>query len=479
VRRCPRAAWACAIVAVLNGACWSLITPPLQGIDEPDHLAYVQQLAETGHRPQASSLIRWSSAETAAVIGLHQQLTRFKPQAPAIASLAEQRTLEGDLALRFPAGGAVNAGTAASEPPLYYAVATIPYTLGASGGVLVRAQLVRLLSALMAGLGVLMSFLFLRETLPSTPWAWTVGALGVALLPLLGLIAGAVNPESMLVAVSASLFFLLARAFRRGLTTRTAVAIGSVTLIGFITKLNFIGLAPGLLLALIVLTIRAGRASGRVRLAPAAIAAAIGFGPPALYVLAHLLANGSAGGPHGLGTLAGGPLLDELSYVWQFYLPRLPGMHDYFPGILTTRDLWFKGLVGRFGWDDTFFPGWVYDVALVPAAVLALLCLRSLSAQRLALRAHASELAVYATMALGLLLLVGAGSYLSDNAPGGGPFWQPRYFLPLLPLLALALALAARGAGRRLGPAMGICIVVLMFSQDIFGQLQTIARYYG
>ncbi|HXC23770.1 MAG TPA: hypothetical protein VNU28_04225, partial [Solirubrobacteraceae bacterium] len=42
--RIPRAAWVCALIAFLNAACWSLVTPPFQVTDEPDHVAYVQEL---------------------------------------------------------------------------------------------------------------------------------------------------------------------------------------------------------------------------------------------------------------------------------------------------------------------------------------------------------------------------------------------------------------------------------------------------
>ena len=48
----------------------------------------------------------------------------------------------------------------------------------------------RLLSALMAGVTALFTFLFVREALPGAPWAWTVGGLGAALAPLLGFISG-------------------------------------------------------------------------------------------------------------------------------------------------------------------------------------------------------------------------------------------------------------------------------------------------
>ena len=59
------------------------------------------------------------------------------------------------------------------------------------------------------------------------------------------------------------------------------------------------------------------------------------------------------------------------------------------------------------------------------------------------------------------------------------PTARPRYLLPLLPLLGGALALAARGAGRRWGPAAGALIVVLFLAHDIFSQLHVISRFYG
>ena len=44
--------------------------------------------------------------------------------------------------------------------------------------------------------------------------------------------SGAVNPDSMLYAVTAALFYLLARAFRRGLTRTQAIALGALTAVG-------------------------------------------------------------------------------------------------------------------------------------------------------------------------------------------------------------------------------------------------------
>jgi 4-amino-4-deoxy-L-arabinose transferase-like glycosyltransferase len=322
-------------------------------------------------------------------------------------------------------------------------------------------------------------FLFVREALPGVPWAWTVGALGVALVPLLGFMSGSVNPDALLFGVCAAVFYCLARAFRRGLTRKRAVVLGVVTVLGFLTKLNFIGLAPGVLVGLVILAVRAARTSGRAAYRWLAIALAIASSPVILYIAVH-----AARGEPALGVVSGGiglthgPLLDELNYVWQLFLPRLPGTTNDFPGIFAPLQIWFKGYVGLYGWVDTPFPGWVYDLALIPAGVIASLCIRALIASRAALRARVGELVVYLVMSIGLLILIGASSY-TEFPTLDAEYGQARYLLPLLPLLGAVLVLAARGAGRRLGPAVGALIVVLFLAHDLFSQLQTIARFYG
>ncbi len=480
LRAIPLSCWACALVAILNAACWSIVMPPFQVPDEPAHFAYVQQLAQTGRLP-TSGEEDYSPEELAALSDLGSSEVSLRPQVTSISSQAQQQRLQRDLALPLGRRGGGGAGVAASEPPLYYALETIPYYLGSSGTLLDRLQLMRLLSALMAGLTALFAFLFIRETLPSTPWLASVGALGVALAPLLGEMSGGVNPDALLYAVSAALFYCLARAFRRGLTPRLAVALGAVTAAGLLTKVNFLGLIPGVILALAVLTVRARRRGGRDAGRALAAATAVAGSPLVVYVVVDALSSRAGLGVVSsaiAGTRRAGSVLGEIGYVWQLYLPPLPGMRHDFPGLLTIRQIWFDGYVGLFGWLDTTFPNWLYDVALVPAGLIAVLCIRALVAARAALSARAAELAVYVVLAIGLMALVGAASYLAFVGAGGALF-EPRYLLPLSPLLGLALALAARGAGRRWAPTAGALIVMLFLAHDLFSQLQVVARYYG
>jgi len=345
---------------------------------------------------------------------------------------------------------------------------------------LTQLQLMRLVSALFGALTALLTFLFLRELLPGAPWASTVGALCVALQPLLAFMSGSVNPDAMLFTVSAAVLLCLARAFRRGLGRRLAVGMGMLIAVGFLTKLNFAGFAFGVFVGLAVLGAREAKLRGRAALLSPTIAALIGVSPVTLYVLRNILSNRPTFGiiSANLALISTESLFHAFSYIWQIYLPRIPGMTPYFSGIATYKDIWFDRSVGLYGFFDTMFPAWVDNVALVPAAVVVLLCARELFMRRGALRARLPELAVYALISLGVLVMIGASSYLSDALDHGAAFGEPRYLLPLLPLLGAVIALAVRGAGRW-APVVGAALVILILGHDLFSQLQVIARYYG
>jgi 4-amino-4-deoxy-L-arabinose transferase-like glycosyltransferase len=481
-RRVPIAACV-AFAAILNAVCWSAITPAFQVSDENAHFAYVKQLAETGEPPRRD----WgpySQEELIALTALRFQQVGGEPGVNTIASQAEQDALQRDLAraARLPRDGSESAGVATEEPPLYYAIEAVPYLIAYHGTLLERLELMRLVSALMAGLTALFAYLFAREALPAEPWAWTTAGLTVALAPLLGFMSGAVNPDSLLFAASAALFFCLARAFRRGLTRKLAAGTGAVLAVGLLSKLNFVGLLPGALAGLAILAWRVARVSRREALARLLIPCAIAAG--AVLLLAAIAgALTSHGGAHALGNSLGdltrhGSIAAKLEYLWQLYLPRLPGMVDDFPDLFTTRQIWFNGFVGLYGWGDTPFPDWVYDAALIPALAIACLFLRAVFVRRAALPRRAGELCAYALMGIGVMAMVAATSY-SEFPRVDASFAHVRYLLPMLALLGAVLALAARGAGRRWGPAVGVLIVVLILAQDIFSQLLVVSHYYG
>jgi hypothetical protein len=258
-----------------------------------------------------------------------------------------------------------------------------------------------------------------------------------------------------------------------------AAALGGVVATGFVTKVNFVALLGGVAAGLILLTIREARVSRREALRSLALAGGIALSPALLYILINLSSHKEL-----LGIISGSitttqhhKISAELAYIWQFYLPRLPGMVNDVPGIFPPWHVWFKGAVGRYNWLETVFPGWVYKLALIPAAAIAGLCAHELYARRRLLRRRAAEFSVYLVMLLGLMVLLAAASFdsfptlaLADS--------EPRYFLPMLALGGALLALAARGAGKRWGPVAGVGIVMLFLSHNVLSQLLEVSRFY-
>jgi hypothetical protein len=480
LKRVPRAAWICVLIAALNSAAWSVIVPPFQGHDEVDHFAYVDHLAQSGTLPGGQGAFVYSPAESLVMSALGYYTTRFTPFEPSITSNAQQHTLmeavNAGASLEQPG----EVGVATTEPPLYYAAQLVPYELG-SGNILAQLQLMRLLSVLLASATVLLTFLFLREILPGSLWAATVGALCVALEPQLMSASSILSPDSLDFTITAAVFLCLARAFHRGFTRARAVTLGLLVVAGILTKLNFLGVALGLVVSVLILAAREVRARGWGALRPVAIIAGIG----AVSAILYAIHNAAAGRPT-FGQFSGSitsfishASFNEAGYIWQLYLPRLPGMTHYFAGVATYKDIWWDRWVGFYGWMDTTFPAWVDNVALIPATIIAGLCVRELYVRRAALRARLSEFAGYAAVGVGVLVMLGVSSYNGDVIDKTSAYAEPRYLVPLIPLLGAVVVLSVRGAGRRWAPIVGAAVVMLFLGHDLVSQLQVIGRYYG
>jgi 4-amino-4-deoxy-L-arabinose transferase-like glycosyltransferase len=339
----------------------------------------------------------------------------------------------------------------------------------------------RLFSALLAGLTTLCVFGFLRELLPRYPPTWTVGALAAGLTPLFGFISGGVNNDAGLFLAGAATLWALAHAFRSGLGTRSGLLIGMAFGLGLLTKATLVALAPGLVVAGVVLLRRQWRTGRREALLGLGTAAAAIALPVVFYFVAiHTVWDRPlwSGGIVSGGDAAAGArsLRGLLSYLWQFYLPRLPGMHAQGGGF-GLKEVWFKGWIGRFGWLDYGFPTWVYWVAAGAWVALLAFAARALWMARPAVRARVGELAAYAAMLAGLLLVAGVQGYGYRLDTGFG-FEQTRYLLPLLGLYAAVIALAVIGAGRRWRPAVGTGIVALTLIHGLGALLLTVGRYY-
>lgn len=481
-RRLPLAAWLCVGVALLNGLAWSLMTPSFHVPDEISHFAYVQYLAETGDAPRHVTGRQMSDEQQRTLESLRFFGVIGQREHKPIWTDVAQRQVESvvDSGLDRVGDGATS--TAVNNPPLFYAIQVVPYKVASGGTILDQLLLMRLVSVVLSALTVLAIFLFLREVFPASPWTWPVGALAVAFQPLFAFISTGVNNDSGLYLVSALLFLALARAFRCGLTRRRALAIGAVVGLGLVTKLTFAAFLPAVLLAFAVLVLRE-RDDRRSAVRAALLAATVAAVPIVAYLGLNELWGrqlyGTLEGGQSLGEFVGraGSLREKVSYIWQLYLPRLPFQADLIPGV-ALRNLWLNGLIGNFGWLDYGFAPLVYDVGFAVAVALVALALVGCIRAWRAMAARRAELLVFALAAVGLMLVIGQMGYTA-HVGSPYPFEQARYLLPLLPLYAAFVVLAARAGGRGWARPLGVAIVLVLALHGVLAQLLTLERYYG
>jgi hypothetical protein len=153
-----------------------------------------------------------------------------------------------------------------------------------------------------------------------------------------------------------------------------------------------------------------------------------------------------------------------ISYVWQFYLPRLPFLTRFreTPG-LPLYDYWIREGWGVFGWRDVAMPAWIYGVFAAISALVALV-----SVAFLALIRDRVRLALLAFFGLALIALL-VGLHVTDYRAiiaGQAAVIQGRYLLPVLPLFGLAVGLLVSHTPRRWrGQFVGAVLAGLMLLQ--------------
>lgn len=431
---------AIAAIAFGHAAAWSLITPPFEGPDEPDHYAYVEYLAQTGNAPcQGCDKPRYSSEQRLAMRGV----------------AAGARRDDG--------GGTT---TAASHPPAYYALMTAAYATG--GSAFDRLHAIRLLSALLGAATAALAFLVVRELVPGRPLPAALAGVLVALQPMFANVSGAVNNDNGVNAMLALVACLLVRALRRGLTPLVAAGIGAALVLAPLTKLTgYAALAP----ALVALGFLAARRPTRADL-------------PAWLTLAGAVAAlwllwwGLAGGldrtvyttPDG-GSLESQPVLrnfasDPLGYL--SYLARAPFYETYV-------ERGFAAFGARL---DVRFPGWVYVAVAIAMVATSVLAVRTVALHSAAARARVAELATLAALAVAVVLGVHMAFFgLPAEARAMGE--QGRYAFTAMTAWAAVAAAGSLGLGVRQAPAVAAVMVSAMIALGVGSMLLALERFYA
>jgi len=467
------------LVAVgLLGLAWAILNPAWQAPDENSHFAYLQSLGERFDLPGDANRPFFSTEQAGAVAAVNSDqvagVLETKPEWSEAAYRRWRRLEDGLPESARDDGGGPN--PAAANPPLYYLYTSVAYRVAGGGDIFDRllvARVVGLVWLLLVTVGV---WLLVGELFGRDRTLQLGGAALAGLLPMITFISASVNPDGMLYAVWTFFLWLGVRALRRGLDLPTAAALTAVAGIGLVVKATSYALLPGLALVLGLglwrLRDRAPRRLGEiVAVAALPLVATIGVWT----VIARGL-NRTVSGQL-VGTNSTLDVKELASYLWQFYLPKLP----FQAGFANAKDLpvyeiFLKQGWGGFGWLEVMYAKGVYAVLALFTAAVAVAAGVALWRTR-----RTIDFAIGAFFVLVVVALL-AGVHWTDYhyvIGGNVNFMQGRYLFPLVGLgaLALAKALTLVPAGWRatvVAAGMGLLVVL-----QLYGLGLVLQRYYA
>jgi hypothetical protein len=441
------------VVAAVEAFAWTIALPPLEGPDEIGHFAYTQRIVETGSIP-------WHPSGTPADAGLPTST-----EAGAAARDADVFVQSGNIAARppgskvalriwrrdrasLPHGSRGDGGfaTPMGNPPLYYLYAAIPYAVTIPLDFFDRTFAMRL-----ANIPLLLAIVALTwgiaGLLLTRVWQRTLATAAVALNPQLSHMTAVINPDLLLAAEWTASFYLGLLALIRGPTRGRVAGMALIAVAACLTHGRGIALVVrwGVVLALV-----GGRRRPR---GPRDVAGALAAGAVFVLVGAYGVLRYAT-----LGQVNTTSLRQALSYVWQFYLPKLPSMSPMIGPHWTARNALLDRFFGSYAQLEVTFSASVLDWIVRIALAVAVLAVVGLAVRVRAARDRRAAVTVL------LVLLIGAGAYMlgmhvaayRSLASGSlDPVITGRYLLPLISLYGLAVALAVGWLPRRAGAVAG------------------------
>jgi 4-amino-4-deoxy-L-arabinose transferase-like glycosyltransferase len=444
LRRIPPALGAMLAVSALLAVAWACLTPAFQAPDEQRHYAYVQTVAENFDLPGDPTKPQFSKQVLAGMAALNgPQVSGQRQVKPEWDPAAERAWLATQGAAPRDDGGGRN--PASTYPPVSYAWESLGYLATSSGTVFDQLLGARLMSAFWLPFTVLGTWLLAGELFGRRRLLQTVAASVPALTPMVAFISGSVSPDGMLYAVWSFALWMGVRAVKRGVPVVDGVLFFALVGLACTVKAASFALLPAaVLVAALGLFARRSSGLGRMVRLGAIVAVPLALTLGAWFLGAKLLDRLAAAQISETTASASGTDWRELfSYVWQYYLPRIPGQTDYvvkpINGGYPLLHVWITQGWGAFGWLEVKFAPWIYKVLGVVTVGIAGGAVAALWRGR-----RAIDLRVASFLAVACLSLL-AGLHWTDYhqlEAGAKGFMQGRYLFPLIGVMGAALAAA-------------------------------------
>jgi hypothetical protein len=491
LREVPRPLALILFVAATLSLAWDVASPSLEGPDEAKHFAYVQYLAETGHLPrvlsEAEPEVAPGSTEEQVVVnslGLRPAITnrRVRPDW----SSADLNFLH-QAERTMPRGSRRNGGSGnplAKNPPLYYALMTIPYRVFVWLPLLKRVFLMRLFNALFYLATIVFAWLLAGELFGTVRWKQTLTAGVVALEPQMPFLSVAIQPDNLLIALTTGFFLASVRLIKRGPSPGRVLAASLFAAAASLTHGRGLVTLPVLAVVLVVTWIR-HRPAARGTL----VLAAAGVAPVGAAFLFYALFGKASGS----GSLYGGQVTELnsaptqrgfkvgqfLSTIWNFYFEPIVKTPKQIGPKWGWRQVFIEGFYSGFGSGNVSFPTSV--VAVLRA--LTLLGLVGLVAAVIACWQQVRRAWPYVVVALSLVVtsvvFLHYVNYRAVLNRGTGHLFIGRYLLPMVALFAIATTFTASSLPRRFGAMFGAAILACGVLLCFTGLLVSVFRFYA
>lgn len=462
---------------------WSTVVPALQTPDEIAHFAYTQRLVETHQLPQKTIantapysrevLLAGSWANLFALVGnlgarpsTNQALVNAWRSGNAHTPASARRTGTG-------------ANPARQNPPLYYMYEAVPYEIASHGSFFDRLFLMRLASIPLYLATIVFTWLVAGELLAGRRWLQTIAAGVVAVQPQFAFIGSAMNPDVMLAAVWAAFIWVATRTVMYGPTVRRILVIGLLSAASVLTHARGIPIVLPAGLAVLISLWRFRPVTPRL-LAAAGGAGALVVGVAAGYLAIVKTTGGSVDG--GTITASGGKpfsLRQFASYVWQFYLPKLPFQDPMIGVHYTYKRAFVQTFYGIFGNLEVEFPTWIHSAELWFSLALVAGVVVAVAIRRRSVRSQAGVAIVLLAAIVGMLAGLHVAAYRGMLVNPTDPIIVGRYLFPLLTLFGSAVAIVVSVLPRRIAPYVGVAIVTCGLALELAGFAMTAARFYA
>ncbi len=473
-------------VALVLSLAWIAFSPTDQGPDESQHFAYVQHLAETGHRPGFVSGGQPLSTEQATAINTFGLLPLLgnaaaRPTAGPVTRGEWRRASATFTKAQRSDGNGPNGQ--AQNPILYYALDAIPYRVSVALGAGYFGQVAsaRLANVLFFLVGLVFVWLLAAEVF-SGQFMPTVATSVVAVNPKLTSLVGNVSTESLLFLCFTAAMYAAVRAIRHGPTLRNVALLTVAAVAAAMTQGRGLAVTPAAILAL-VLAITRARPGWRRTLALTGLMGAILIAGAAILAMTSGGLGGgstSAFGGAATTTAKGFNIGDFLSTTWQFYFPKLGFMSPRLGLAYGYRQVDIETFFSSLFSYEVVFRQTTFDLIQTAAGIgLAWLGV-ALIVRRRAVRASWQVVVALAAFLFAELALLHLNSYQQMlNNGGADPIITGRYLVALIALMGLAIAFCVGSLPRRSGALAAGVIVAFLVALQISSLGISIARFYA